>query len=534
MKLLVNAKKENLWAAVQEQLTDVPSYCGGNGRCGKCRVRLISGEASVSQADRMHLTEKEIAEGYRIACQSRPLTDCEIELSESVCETGMQMLSVDSAGVQEIQKNGQSCSVAIDIGTTTLAFALVNESGDVIAVHTDLNHQRRFGTDVVSRLTYANTVKGGEAELTASIRRDIRRGIGELLKGQGLSLRAVTQIVAAGNTTMEQLFFGLPTEALGRYPFEPAAKDFVESSYQKLFGEYCSDSEEWEDSEWQKQSGREIPVTGFPCIAGYVGGDIAAGLYEVTAAKKAGIKTDIKTGAMTKMLLDIGTNGELACIGEDFILTASTAAGPVFEGGNISCGMSSLPGAICATQVCEDMIECKTIGNRPAVGICGSGLIEAIADLLQLGVIDGSGQLSAPWQKSGYLLARSSGKEIVLTQADIREFQMAKAAIAAGVELVCKAAGIEASQIEECYLAGGLGNSLSVKKAVKTGLLPKKALRTTRMAGNTSLKGAIRLLCEGEQGKKRIRQMLAGTKHIHLANTEGFAESYLAHMEFGT
>lgn len=513
MKIWVKADRENLWSAVREHLADVPSYCSGNGRCGKCKVLLSSGEASVGAADRTHLTEKEIEKGYRIACQSRPLTDCMVEVPDAVCETSMQILSVECKLTQTVQDGERDFSVAVDIGTTTLVFALVNAKGKVLAVHTGLNHQRRFGTDIVSRLTYADVTKGGEAELTASIRYDIRRGIGELLKEQGLSLLSVTQIVIAGNTAMEQLFFELPTQTLGKYPFEFAAKDFLESSYQKLFPDSVRQPEKWE--------GAEIPVIGFPCIAGYVGGDITAGLYEVTA-EEAGKKG---------MFLDIGTNGELACIGNDCILAASTAAGPVFEGGHIECGMSSLPGAVCATQLEEDMIICRTIEHQPARGICGSGLIEAVADLRRLGVIDENGQFDALWQRNGYLLTRNIGHEIVLTQSDIREFQMAKAAIAAGMEILCREMSLETSKIEQFYLAGGLGSGLSVKKAVKTGLLPKKALGKVKMMGNTSLKGAVRLIGEGEEGKNRIRQMLAMTKHIHLANAEGFSESYLAHMK---
>lgn len=506
MRIRVSSDSKSLWEEMRRQAPDQPSYCGGRGSCGKCRVRVTQGMASVELADRMHLTETEIEAGWRIACQSRPLTDCVIELEESR-EADMAALSVTA----EADRAGNfPCSVAVDIGTTTLAFALLDAEGRVLASETGLNHQRSFGADVVSRIELA--MSGREAELTACIRRDVRDGISALLQRSNVPLLQVSHIVAAGNTVMEQLFFGLPVKSLGAYPFTPFTGDFIETEYGRLFGE----PEPWEEG------GLCIPVTGFPCIAGFVGGDITAGLYEVMSGG----------ASEPAMLLDIGTNGELACITRKGILTASTAAGPVFEGGGIRCGMGSLPGAICRTCPREDFLECGTIGNAPPEGICGSGLIEAVADLRQLGVIDRQGLMKAAWRDKGYLLARSrEGRELVLTQADLREFQMAKAAIAAGVELLCRQAGTEPEKIAEFYLAGGLGSGLEVKKAARVGLLPQAAVRRCRPIGNASLRGAIRLAAEGEAGRKRIRELLSVTGHLHLANTEGFEECYIRHME---
>lgn len=508
MRMTVKSGESSLWDAVCQSAA-FPSYCGGKGRCGKCKVRVLKGEASVSLADRQHLSKQEIEEGWRIACQSMPITDCEIETAAGFAEeTKMQAISVDT-GPSFLEAG--SCSVAVDIGTTTLAFALLNEEGTVIASETGLNHQRSFGTDVVSRIELAT--RGREAELTSCIRRDIRQGIKSLLKQKNLPFDKVKQIAVAGNTTMEQLFFGLPVEALGRYPFLPYTEGFIRADYEQLYPE----AEEWEGRE------RKLPVTGFPCIAGFVGGDITAGLYELLREKCGGIQ----------VFLDIGTNGELACISGERIFTASTAAGPVFEGGNISCGMASLPGAVYATRICEDILECKIIGDAEPEGICGSGLIEAAADLLQLKVLDREGRMLPAWQETGYLLARGKGeKRVLLTQADVREFQTAKAALAAGLDILCETAGIKIEKAERLWLAGGLGNGLSVKKAVKTGLLPKCAARITYAAGNTSLKGAVRLLREGTRGEEKIMEMLKRTEHIHLANASEFERRYIGHMNF--
>ena len=511
MRITAAQGSESLWAEVREHMADAPSFCGGRGSCGKCKVRVIEGRASVSAADRRHLTEEEIAAGFRIACASIPLTDCVIETGD-IGEERLQVLTgVDGCGALSTGRDGYS--IAIDIGTTTLAFALLNREGSVAALETGLNHQRRFGADVVSRIAYA--MNGHGEELTACIRSDIRQGIMRLMERGGIGLSKVGHIVVAGNTAMEQLFFGISVEGLGSYPFLPYTGDFLRAEYGQLF----------HGSEYWEQGAERLGITGFPCIAGFVGGDITAGLYELTAEQ----------GREASLFLDIGTNGELACLHDGRILTASTAAGPVFEGGNISCGMACLPGAICAVQRIEDQLECTTVEGGSPRGLCGSGLIEAVAELLKLGIVDRSGQMLSQWRERGYVLARGAdGRHIALTQQDIREFQMAKAAIAAGTELLLGRAGLEAGKLPEILLAGGLGNGLSVRKAVSVGLLPKGAERRVCFVGNTSLKGAIKLLREKtyEEGEDRIRKMLACTGHIHLANREEFGEAYIRHMGF--
>ncbi len=513
MRIKVGSDRENLWQEVQKQ-TNVPSYCSGSGRCGKCLVKVISGEASISVADRKHLSETEIEEGYRIGCQSRPLTECEIEVKDRR-EEDMQVLAVTVEQENTVaQKESRLCSIAVDIGTTTLAFALVDVSGAVIATEQLINSQRSYGADVVSRITAA--LKGPEAELTECIRRDVHEGIHRLLRQKNRTLSDVTKIAIAGNTTMEQLFFGLSVEGLGSYPFTPHTKGFLKAEYRELYPEV--DGSECEIN---------LLVIGFPCIAGFVGGDITAGLYELTAGK-----VEEKTPAGAQLFLDIGTNGELACITEDTIIAASTAAGPVFEGATIGCGVGCVPGAIYATKIAEDMLEYKTIEGKRPVGICGSGLIEAVADMLELGLIDREGSLSMLYQKNGYLIARTKeGWEVKLTQADIREFQMAKAAIAAGVELLTKESGCD-GKVNKYVLAGGFGNGLSVNKCIKTGMLPKEAGGRTGSVGNTALKGAVRLLKEGETGKIQIEKLLLRIRHLQLAECEEFQACYLKHMNF--
>lgn len=525
MRIKVGIDRENLWQNIREQ-TKLPSYCSGNGRCGKCKVKVISGEASISEADRKHLSEEEIETGYRIACQSRPLTECEIEI-EGFQDDGMKVLSVPVEHEKAVtQETSEKCAIAIDIGTTTLAFALVDADGVVISTEQAINHQRSCGADVVSRITAAT--KGQEAELTACVRKDVRDGIRRLLEKVKRRLSDVTQIVIAGNTTMEQLFFGLPVEGLGSYPFAPYTKDFLVADYREVYPVV---------EEWELQTGKyEIAnphIIGFPCIAGFVGGDITAGLYELTAVREETISAkNTNTLQTVQLFMDIGTNGELACITDDTIIVASTAAGPVFEGGAISCGVGCVPGAIYATGIKEDTLECKTIDEKNPIGVCGSGLIEAVADMLELGLIDKEGCLNPAYQQHGYLVSRTeAGKELKLTQTDIREFQMAKAAIAVGMELLVKESRA-VGKVDRYLLAGGFGNGLSVNKAIKTGMLPKTARGRTGCVGNTALKGAVRLLKEGDTGKLQIEKLLSKTRHLQLAECKEFQECYLKHLNF--
>lgn len=510
MEIKAGNDRKSLWQAVQEQ-TGLPSYCSGSGQCGKCRVKVIRGEASVSSADRKHLTEREIEAGYRIACQSRPLTECLLETCGKE-EQEMQILSVPLMDREPAKE--QSCSIAVDIGTTTLAFALVDAAGTVIAAESGLNHQRSYGADVISRITAA--LKGQEQRLVETLRSDVRAGIEGLLERENRTLSDVSRVVVAGNTVMEQLFFGISVRELGFYPFAPHSHGFLMAEYGSLYpaiGEH-----------------KGLPVTGFPCIAGFVGGDITAGLYELLSEEEEHRGKHAREGV--QIFLDIGTNGELACITPQEIIVASTAAGPVFEGGAISCGMGCMPGAIYATRIAEDMLECRTIGEASPEGICGSGLIEAVADMLSLHLIDRSGGLSSGYREKGYLLARTEeGRELRLTQADIREFQMAKAAVAAGLELLAGESGNE-KEIRRFVLAGGLGNGLSVGKAVKTGILPENARGKAVSGGNMALKGAIRLLREGEAGHRRIEELLPAIRHFPLAEGKKFPECYLRHMEF--
>lgn len=500
MKLWVEKEYPTIWQGLLAKQKALPSFCGGRGSCGKCRVRVIQGKASVSKEERRFFTEEELSDGWRLSCLSRPETDCLVELFIR-SEEDLTVLGVrEDAGYLA---EGETFSIGVDLGTTTIAMALADRKGKVVKSYLGMNRQRSLGADVVSRIGLA--VSGRKEELTGLIREDIETGVMELVSEYG-SMDCLEGIIIAGNTTMEQLFLGYSVEKLGVYPFTPCSRDFMDKASGELYPGW----------NWNGK------ILCFPCAAGFVGGDIAAGLYALDLP-----------GDKTALFLDLGTNGELALCHKGLVYLASTAAGPVFEGGNITWGMGSGKGAIMKTRRREDYLEYETIGGLEPEGICGSGLIEIIADLLDMKVITGDGSLSGSYQKNGYGIARKKdGRTIVVTQADIREFQMAKAAISAGIRILLQHAGITMEEVGEIYLAGGFGNGLEMKKAVRTGLLPRKALRCGKAVGNTALKGCLKYIGEGETGREQVKKFMDKSIHIHLAQQEKFQKLYLEEMEF--
>ena len=238
----------------------------------------------------------------------------------------------------------------------------------------------------------------------------------------------------------------------------------------------------------------------------------------------------IKEGQIS-LLLDLGTNGEMALRTNTGIYVTSTAAGPAFEGGNIRWGMGSVDGAIANAKFVGGRLTVHTIGEKTPVGICGTGVIETVAELLQAGIIDANGKLIEPYFKTGYPLAENAqGEKIYLTQADIREIQMAKAAVRAGIEVLCMRAGVTFQQIEQVYLAGGFGYYLDVKKAAVIGILPQELAEKTTAAGNTALGGALQYLETPD--KKALMEVVAEAGEVSLAEDEAFKERYISYMGF--
>ncbi len=517
VKRILCTEGSNLLEVLQNNHISIPAYCGGSGICGKCGILVKEGELPITAGDRTIFSESELEKGMRLACRAVLRENISIVLNQ---QTESKFAALGSKDMERISVSRQNpytsndYGIAIDIGTTTLAFSLLKlQSGEILDTWTAVNSQRAFGADVISRLQAAN--KGKSEELSFCIQEDIFKGIQKLTdKNLKTSKQKVSHIAIAANTVMLHLLRGYSCEGFSGYPFAPVTLEPDELA----FSELLKLPAEQKIPEFLSQ---ETKVTLLPGISAFVGADITAGLYAC----------EIEKQKETVLFLDLGTNGEMALKVKDKIYTASTAAGPAFEGGNIKWGMGSVPGAISQVTLLSGKPRVKTIGEQPPIGICGTGVIESTAELLTAGIIDTTGKLSEPYFSAGYPLAENGqGEAIVLAQSDIREIQMAKAAIRAGIEILCIHAGIRCGEIEKIYLAGGFGYFLNIKKAAALGIIPEELAVKTVPAGNTALKGALLFL--EEQDLTALQKIVDSAEEIPLALDDKFEDLYLKYMNF--
>ena len=453
---------------------------------------MLAGKAEVNRAQQERLSAAEIAEGWRLACQCTLESDLEIELRQWDAA-----ILVDDTPFAFRPRPG--LGVAVDLGTTTLVAQLLDlTTGKVLAVSTALNAQARYGADVMSRLHFA-VLGGGQEQLESLIRRQIGALIEQLLFAAGKQGAEIADVVVVGNTVMHHFFCGIAAEPLAHYPFEPAEDGM------KMFtaGELG----------W-KLAG-EPKVRFLPCLGGFVGSDVLAGIL---AAKL--MEHDDLVG-----LVDLGTNGEIVIGNREGLLCASTAAGPAFEGAKISMGMRASTGAISQVSVDHGALRCRIIGDGAPCGLCGSGLVDAVAAGLELGVIAASGRF-AHGENSWTL-----SPPVALTQNDIRELQLAKAAIAAGIKLLMQRRG--ATELTRLYLAGAFGNYIDRSSAQGIGLIDFPPERV-EAAGNTALLGAKLALfsLDAEDGSYAgIRRRI---EHVALNADPKFQDVFVEELAFPT
>jgi uncharacterized 2Fe-2S/4Fe-4S cluster protein (DUF4445 family) len=389
--------------------------------------------------------------------------------------------------------------VAVDLGTTTLVAQLLELStGRVLAVRTALNSQARFGADVMSRVDFG-AAKGGEQQLRDLIRQQIGSLIEQLVFASHVPQDEVTDVVVVGNTVMHHLFCGLDIEPLSRYPFE---------SEQLGLQTFHASDLGWRVS-------HQARIRFLPCLGGFVGSDLLAGILATNLSER-----DELNG-----LVDLGTNGEIVIGNRQHILCASTAAGPAFEGARISMGMRAATGAISEVRLEDHTLSCRVLGNVEPQGLCGSGLVDAVAVGLELGRIQPSGRFAdgvSNWELAA---------PVVLTQSDIRELQLAKGAIAAGIRMLLNRFGSSASELKKLYLAGAFGNYINRASAQRIGLINFPSDRV-EAAGNTALLGAklALFLPEGEDGSfANLRQR---TEHVALNADQSFQDTFVEEMGF--
>lgn len=489
---------------LQQAKIPIDATCGGKGTCGKCRVRLLSGELAVTPGDERFFSGAELAAGWRLACLAVPAGNCKISLP-SPERKGFHVVDSYQRTDSERSYGGTGCGIAIDIGTTTLAMQCFElTSGRLLASHTALNPQRSYGADVISRIKAAN--EGAGQALRTAVTAVIADGVSTLLKAAEQPLDALNRVVIAGNTTMTHLLLGYPCETLGVFPFTPVNIETVHLPLSALIG-----------SGWP-----DIPATVLPGVSTYVGGDIASGMLLCDFDRLDG----------PTLLLDLGTNGEMALGTGTEILCTATAAGPAFEGGGITWGTGSVTGAISHLTIEHGAPGFETIGGGSPIGICGTGVIDTAAALLRAGLVDETGLLEEDYFDDGYPLAKTAeGAEIVFTQRDVREIQLAKAAVRAGVETLLVHAGLTAGDLEKVYLAGGFGLTMDVGKALDIGLLPRELEGRIHPVGNASLGGAVRYLLEPSEAQ-RMGNVLAVSTEVNLSATAEFNNFYMEHMAF--
>lgn len=502
-KTILVKEGESLLDAFIRQEIYISAPCGGKGRCGKCGVQVLNGNTWISDEDKKIYSEEELDAGWRLSCCLYPTEELEVSVSqsdESLFEAVGETENTEESGTEESFYN-----VAVDIGTTTIAMSLTGgESGKVFHTVTSVNSQRAYGADVISRIQAS--VDGKKEVLKNSIQKDLQDSMDKLLKETGVSSEDVGKIVIGGNTTMGHLLMGYDCDTLGVFPFTPVNIDFIKGT-EEIFG--------------TDRFGKKEVIL-LPGISTYVGGDIVSGMYAYDFTEKEDVC----------MFIDLGTNGEMGIGNKEKILVTSTAAGPAFEGGNITWGMGSVPGAICSVKLEGTEAEVKTIRDEAPQGICGTGVVETAAELVREEIVDETGALDEDYFDDGFPLAKTpDGKEIVFTQKDVREIQLAKAAVRAGVETLLLRYGIKKEEVSKVYLAGGFGYKLNTDKAIAIGMIPEEWADRIVAVGNSSLSGACKYL-KDENGDKTIEKLVSISEEVNLSADKEFNEFYMNEMFF--
>lgn len=576
----------------------VEAPCGGRGICGKCKVRILKGEVSaISHDESRFLSNKEKQEGYRLACMTQVIGDVEVATRSNlggaqIMATGIEysvdilpqikkkfvQLDIptvedqrddlrrlaDATGIDKpniqielVRKLPQilrdsnfgvtvvydghrilnvemgdtraySYGVAIDIGTTTLVCYLMDlTTGRQIDTISDLNVQKAYGGDVISRIQYTTENQHGLSGLSRGITKQISELIKEVAYNNDISMDYIYNIVIAGNTIMGHLLLGITPQHIATTPFTPV----------------ITQSEIFLPHELGLKLGMASRIFILPHISGYVGADVVAGILA------SGMDRDPDLC----LIIDIGTNGEMVLGNEEKMVCCSTAAGPAFEGANIRHGVGGVSGAINTIMLDGDKLKYTTIEDKAPIGICGSGIVDALAVLLDAGIVDETGRLldadeieSGIGQKltdrlteveglSAFIIAHAhvseTGEAIVITQKDIREIQLAKAAIAAGVKVLIKKMGKNIDEVVRLYLAGGFGSYIDRRNAARIGLIPPELEQRIIAIGNGAGTGAMLSLLSSEHYSKTndIRNM---AEYVELSSTLEFQDEYVNSMYF--
>lgn len=490
--------------------------CGGRKSCLKCKVRASGALSPMSAWESGLLTAEEKASGIRFACMAQALGDVEIMLEEDRTEN---IITEGALPRFDIYPWAEGLGAAVDIGTTTLAAYLYRLSdGALLSSAAAMNPQGVFGADVISRIEKA---MDGQGEALAQA---VRGGIASLLQTvcekAGEPLEAVGGAVLAGNTAMMYLLCGENPASIASAPFQQS----------RYFGEFVS------PDSLGLPLRPSVRVYLSRSISAYIGGDITSALLASRFAARP--------GAAPELLADIGTNGEIALMAGGRLLCCSTAAGPAFEGTGISRGMTAAAGAVYRVDPTpEGGMVCTVIGGAPseAVGICGSGIVDAVAAMLETGILDETGRIEEeghPFAESvfrgpgGELAFTLPGTSVAVTQSDIRAVQLAKAAVCAGIRTLLKEAGLRPEEVRHMLIAGGFGSGIRPKSAERIGLIPEGFAEKAVSVGNAAGAGAAMMLLS-EHFLHESEHLSMSAETVELASNPLFMEAYVSGMLFG-
>ena len=597
---LVLAPGTTILRAAHAAGLDVTATCGGRGRCTSCRVKFVAGAVPPPTiGDELQLGDQQVREGYRLACQCTPTEAVTVQLAPPLEEAAFQILGAgagvagrvvigagvdkqlvkvalpreehhqtsdveqlaaavgvtpdavgpgvlatlpaalreDPAGVTVTTFAGRILAVergdttamrfglAIDVGTTTVVTTLLElTSGEQLASVSSLNPQSVFGGDLMSRIAFAQFDAGNLRKLQTRIIGLLNQHVAEVCRASGVLAKWIYKVVVVGNTCMHHVLLGIDPSWVGLAPYAPVMRHALTLPAKDLFLKVAPAAR----------------VCLLPIVAGFVGADAVA----------VALATHIDEGDALRIAVDIGTNGEVLLGSAARLMACSAPAGPAFEGGQIRHGMRGALGAIDRATV-DDDVRVHTIGEGDALGICGSGLLDLVAGLLDAGVIDWTGLIQVerrdalPPGLRDRVLARGeerqvvvprtgeagAAREIVLTQDDVRQLQLAKGAIASGIAMLQHVAGVPAERIAELMLAGGFGNYLSIASAVRIGLIPALGEGRIRYVGNAAALGAqLCLLSEAERA--RADALARRIEHVSLAAHPDFEQIFVDCMNF--
>ncbi|UCC81837.1 MAG: DUF4445 domain-containing protein [Gemmatimonadota bacterium] len=548
-----------LLAAAHWAGTTVDSTCGGYGTCGLCRLRVLEGDVPASPEDSQHISRDELADGWRLACRAELEGDtvCQVpapaEHPRSVVEGIQRAIAVEPrVRIEELESGGeggdakaivcgswqidviandrvpQPFGVALDLGTSTVAGALVDlVDGTIVAAASIVNGQVAAGADVISRAAYARSRPGGALELQGMAVDTMNQLVARLGVAASVFPGNVYECVVAGNSIMLHLLLGVDPYPLSVAPFETVFDEPLDVAAADLRVDTVAKDRRGPQLAIHPQA----RLQSFPMIGAYAGGDTVAGLHA----------TDIVRGDRPRLLIDLGTNTEVALGYDGRVVVASAPAGPAFEGGGVRCGMAAVEGAVARVKL-GPAIELEVIGGGAPRGLCGSGLVDAVAELRWAGLLDRSGRLGSAEELTGNPLADRLeeiegarafrlAEGIYIGQRDIRELQSAIAAVAAAVRIVLGHEKVEPHELADVYLAGSFGAALDPRSARSLGLVPPVSENAVRGVGNAAIEGAKAALLSFREREVAF-QIPFHTEYLELSGHPDFNDTFMAAMTF--